>query len=115
MLRIRRKVIAEKYSTFNERLDQALCCAPVRRRHSDLFDRSKPLLSRGDSVWRSATIHRKRDSMMGEWNAVPVSMFSFARGLWKRRGDRFTEQFTSFVQSFRRSLNEGQIPGSVAP
>src|SRR6478672_9744988 len=67
MLRIRRKLIAEKYSTFNERLDQALCCAPMRRRHCDLIDRSKPLLSGRDSVWRRATIHGKRDAMMSEW------------------------------------------------
>src|SRR5262249_36982694 len=67
MLRIGRKLIAEKYSTFNERLDQALRCTPVRRRHWDILDRSKPLLAGSDLPWRSAAIHRKRNSMMGEW------------------------------------------------
>lgn len=31
------------------------------------MDRSKPLLSGSDPLWRRAAIHRKRDSMMGEW------------------------------------------------
>jgi len=76
MLRIRRKVIAEKYSTFNERLDQALCCAPVRRRHWNLFDGSKPLLPKGDPFWCTATVHTKRDSMIGEWKHGLVDWLS---------------------------------------
>src|SRR5262249_50766561 len=67
MLRIGRKLVAEKYSTFNERLDQALRCTPVGRRHRDILDRSKPLLLWTDSLWRWAPIYRKHHSMVGEW------------------------------------------------
>jgi hypothetical protein len=77
------KVIAEKRSTFNAKrhklttaagvtvllvcAEEGLRCAAMRRRHRDVLDGFKPLLRLSDSVWRCATVHNKRDPMMGEW------------------------------------------------
>jgi len=42
------------------------------------------------------------------------SVYFLLTALLERRAARFAEQFTSFVQLFRRSFDESQIPGSAA-
>jgi hypothetical protein len=50
-----------------------------------MLDRFKPLLPGGDSLWRRARIHRKRDSMMREWKDGFMNRLSLKKPLLRGR------------------------------
>ena len=54
------------------KVEQRVNCPPVGRGHCHTVNRLKPPLRGSDAFWRSATIHRKSDSMMGEWKNGPI-------------------------------------------